>query len=140
MPNFVKLSELVDDDFIVIKSWGFKFKKWDDASKKMLVSDTYQEGYRKTYNLETSKGSLDLGSGQLANMLESVFRNGQADIINKCFKVKSNGKSGMDIRYYINPVYGTPPPVSPPAPQEVKEDVVAEVDPSKEINLDDIPL
>ncbi len=102
--KFTKLSELVDNTFTVEKIYGYKFKQWDNESKKMLVSETYEKGYRKIYSVDTSEGSLDLSASQLGQMLESVFKNGASELTGRTFLVKSNGKTGMDIRYYINPV------------------------------------
>lgn len=102
--KFTKLSDLVGETFKVEKAYGYKFKKWDSESGRMLVSDTYEKDYRKIYSVETDKGLLDLGAGQLGNLLEGVYRNGVADITGRTFQVRSNGKTGMDIRYYLNPV------------------------------------
>lgn len=122
--DFVKLSELVDSEFTVEKVWGFKYKMWDQANHKMLVSDDYEKGYRKVYQVDTNKGKLDLGAGQLGNLLEAVFFQGVADLNGKTFAVKSNGKSGIDIRYYFNPVK--------------KKDPVAEVDGNEDVDLNDL--
>jgi hypothetical protein len=100
--TFTKLSALVDDTFTVLKSDGYTFKKWDNEQRKMLTSDQWQEGYKKTYTLETDKGILDVGSGQLGNLLEAVFYNGEAKMIGTTYEVKSNGKTGMEIRYFFN--------------------------------------
>jgi len=107
--TYTKLSNLVDQDFTITKAGGYQFKKWDDQAKRMLVEERYVEGYRKLYTIDTDKGRMDLGSGQLANLLEAVYKNGQADINGKTFHVKSNGKSGMDIRYYFNAVQAPKP-------------------------------
>lgn len=104
MNDFVKLSTLIDSEFTVEKVLGYKFKRWDNAQQKMLVSDTYEKGYSKKYQVITDKGQLDLGSGQLGNCLEAVMHGGKADMIGVTYAVKSNGKQGMDIRYYLNPV------------------------------------
>lgn len=103
-PQYTKLSALVDKQFIVDKAYGYTWKKYDPESKRMLISDKWEEGYRKVYTLETSEGKLDVGSGQLASLLEAVYDKGKADIVNRTFNVKSNGKTGMDIRYYFNAV------------------------------------
>ena len=106
--KYTKLSALVNDNFRVDKVWGYKFKMWADG--QMLVSDTYKDGYRKVYEVDTSKGKLDLGTGQIGSLLEAVFKNGVADLNNQTFSVKSNGKTGMDIRYYFNKVTTSPLP------------------------------
>lgn len=83
---------------------AFQYKMWDNEAKRMLTSPSYEQGYRKLYPVVTDKGQLDMGPGQLGNLLEAVFTNGRADLINRTFAVKSNGKSGIDIRYFFNPV------------------------------------
>jgi hypothetical protein len=128
--TYTKLSNLVDQDFTITKAGGYQFKKWDDASKRMLVEERYVEGYRKLYTIDTDKGRMDLGSGQLANLLEAVYKNGQADINGKTFHVKSNGKTGMDIRYYFNAIKKQEQAVEN-APDDFGQD---------NINLDDIPF
>ena len=102
--KFAKLSELVGSTFKIEKVWGYKWKKWDNEASKMLVSETYQEGFSKKYDVDTDKGKLDLGTGQLGSLLEAVFYQGVADLNGKTFAVKSNGKTGMDIRYYFSVV------------------------------------
>lgn len=100
--QYTKLGALVGRNFTVKDVKDPKYKKWDTQSGKMVVSDTWQEGYRKLYSVETDRGIMDLGSGQLASLLEATFKNGKADIVGQTFHVKSNGKSGIDIRYYFN--------------------------------------
>lgn len=102
--KFVKLGQLVDDTFTITHARGYTWKKWDNENSKMLMSDEWQEGYQKKYQLDTDKGTLDLGSGQLASLLEAVYKDGKADINGRTFKVKSNGKQGLDIRYYFSAV------------------------------------
>lgn len=100
--NFVKLSETTN--FTIEKVWGYKFKKWDEQNKKMLVSDSWMEGYSKRWDIDTDKGKLDLSNQQFAQILTSCFDNKSqiSSIAGKTFTVKTNGKSGMDIRYFIN--------------------------------------
>jgi len=100
--SYVKLSELVDKDFTVLSVKGFTFKRWNNEERKMEVSDEWKEGFSKKYMVETDKGMLDMGTGQLASLLEAVFYNGVADINGQRFKVKSNGETGMSIRYFFN--------------------------------------
>lgn len=108
MNDYTKLKDLVGSTFEVLEVQKYLWKKWDDQEKKMLTSDLYVEGYRKVYPVLTNKGRVDMGSGQLGNLLEAVFYQGKADLINKTFEVKSNGKQGMDIRYYFNLLAGSP--------------------------------
>jgi len=127
--KYTKLSELVDDTFTVEKAYGFTWKKWDAESKRMLTSERYEQGFRKIYSIVTDKGQLDVGPGQLSSLLEAVYRNGQADINGRTFAVKSNGKTGMDIRYFFNAVKEEP--------KKVVDEVFNTDEP---INLEDIPF
>lgn len=133
MADYIKLGQLVDDQFTVEKVWGYQFQKWDDVEKKMLRSDTYEQGYRKVYNLDTNKGKLTLGSGQVGNLLEAVLKDGVADLNGKTFSVKSNGKTDKDIRYFFNVARDA-------APQPAKESVPTDVPEQDELDLSQIPF
>ncbi len=118
MADFTKLSDLVNNYFTVEKVWGYKFKRWNNETKKMEVSDTWQKDYQKKWDIDTDKGKLDLSQSQLANLLESVCKNGTSNIIGRTFSVKSNGKTGMDIRYFFNVSGEAPKPVDVPEPPD----------------------
>jgi hypothetical protein len=140
MSDYTKLSNLVDDQFVVNKVFGYKYKVWDNEQRKMLMSETWVKGYRKMYTLETDKGTLDLSASQMGNLLESVTKDGRADINGRAFSVKSNGKSGMDIRYFLNAMKDAPPkaPVAKEADGwEQFDGLVPEEEP---INMEDIPF
>lgn len=131
--KYTKLSALVDDTFTVEKAWGYQWKMWDNESKRMLVSEKYEQGYRKIYSLDTDKGKLDVSAGQIGQLLEGVYKNGEADLNGRTFKVKSNGKTGMDIRYFLNATQDAPK-------QTNKPDVIQEVDDNEEVDLSSIPF
>lgn len=114
MSEYIKLSGLVDSQFTINKVFGYRYKMWDNEQRKMLISETWVKDYRKMYTLETDKGTLDLSASQMGNLLESITKDGRADINGRSFSVKSNGKSGMDIRYYLNAIKDTQAPVAPP--------------------------
>lgn len=119
--KFVKLSELVNSTMTITKVWPPKWKVWDQLNKKMLVSEIPEKGYRKLYGVETDKGKLDLGSGQIGSLLEAVFDDGRADLNGVTFKVKSNGKQGMEIRYFFDAV-GEEEVLNIPDPIDIPED------------------
>jgi|GEM_PF-3890784 len=98
--KYVKLSEV--ESFTIQKFWGYKWKKWDNDEHKMLVSDKYEQGYKKTYQVDTNEGKMDLSAGQVGSLLEACVKDGVSDLNNKTFSVKTNGKTGMEIRYYLN--------------------------------------
>jgi len=107
MDKFVKLGDLVDKKFTVIKNNGYKWKRWNKESNKMETSDTYQpfnEGWTKKYSVTTNKGIIDFGEMQLGKILANALKGNTADLGNLIVEVKSNGKTGMDIRYFFNVV------------------------------------
>ena len=134
--EYTKLSKLVDQDFTITKAGGYQFKKWDNENRRMLVEEKWTEGYRKLYTIDTDKGRMDLGAGQLGNLLEAVYKNGVADINGVTFHVKSNGKTGMDIRYFFNVVRDTKPVIKDTYPPVADNPVVD----NEPIDLDDIPF
>lgn len=140
--SFVKLSELVNDRFTVIRVWGYKWKMWDTNTNKMLTSDKYEQGYQKKWDVDTNRGKLDLSSGQIGTLLEAVLRNGVADLNGATFEVKSNGKTGMDIRYFFNVVRAPQPEPQQNTPQTRVEAPQSHEAPQDDqsIDLDSIPF
>jgi predicted SPOUT superfamily RNA methylase MTH1 len=128
--EYTSLKKLVGQDFTVEKVWGYKWKKWDNVAKVMMTSDTYVAEHSKKYDVDTNKGKMDISASQLGSMLEGVQENGVSDLIGKTFHVKSNGKDGMEIRYFINPVRDAQPQTKP----------VQNTPDEEPINLDDIPF
>lgn len=137
MSEFIKMKDLVGNQFTVQKVVKYSFKMWDTVSNTMRVSDTYVADHRKVYTVETDKGVLDISATQFGSMLEGVSRDGRSDIVHQTFSVKSNGKTGIDIRYWINPVRD-----APVAPKPVSDPNIDEVFgvPEEPISLDDIPF
>lgn len=102
MSEYTKLKDLVGSTFTV-KSVGVPaYKMWSEGEKRFVTSVTPQEGFRKVYPTDTDKGKLDLGSGQIGSLLETTLEDGKAELTGKTFKVASNGKSGIDIRYFFD--------------------------------------
>lgn len=118
MADFTKLSALIDQEITIQSVPSVWWKQWDATNNKMLVSDHFEKGYRKLWQVVTDKGQLDLGSGQMGNLLEGVMHAGKSDIVGCTFSVKSNGKTGLDIRYYLNPVKTAEPVVVDDLPPE----------------------
>lgn len=102
--QYTTLSKLVNDTFIITGCKGWTWKKWDNENKKMLLSMNWAEGYRKMFTFITSKGQLDLSEGQVGQILARAFNNKElsAKLSGAEVAVKSNGKTGMDIRYFLS--------------------------------------
>ena len=100
--EFVKLGSLVNSQFTVTKAEGYVWKMYDPQQGKFLTSESWQEGYQKRYKVETDKGILELSQSQMSQLLEAVVVQGKADVNGETYNVKSNGKTGKDIRYFLN--------------------------------------
>ena len=130
--NYNKLSNLVDQEITINNVGKWTYKKWDAVNSKMLTSEKYQEDFRKVYTVDTDQGIIDISSSQMGQMLEGVSIDGASDINRKTFKVKSNGKTGKEIRYFINPVFNSDT-------VKVEHTTTEQAQPSKEIE-DDLPF
>jgi len=117
--SYLKLTDGVT--FTVKEAGTYQWKKWDSANSKMLTSDTYQDGFSKKYAITTDKGTLDASSDQLRQMLEGGYSNGTSNIIGLTYSVKTNGKTGIEIRYYINPIREVK--TQPVADTELRDDL-----------------
>lgn len=100
--TFTKLSELVGSSFTVKEAKGYTWKSWDPVAKRMLISEQYAPDYKKVYTVDTDKGRLDLSASQLGILLELAYNKGTSNITGRTFFVKSNDKTGMEIRYFFN--------------------------------------
>ena len=101
--KYTKLSEV--GEFTYINYVNHAFKKWDTEQKKMLSVQRPEAGYSLKYTVKTDKGLLDLSESQLSTMLGKVFNRidrERSDLRNAKFAVKTNGKTGMELRYFFN--------------------------------------
>lgn len=137
--EYTRLNKLIGEDFTVKEVQGYKWKMWLEAEGRMTVSSTYLEGHSKKWQVLTDKGLLDISDYQFGSMLAGVFDNGSANPIGKTFNVKSNGKQGKEVRYYINPVWDKKPDIDraagkvEPVGEIINNEVTQE-------SLDDIPF
>lgn len=114
----------------------FFWEAWDNANKRFEVSpqpvpatNSGDLRFAKKWLIKTKTGTLKLSQAQIADCLEKCLqKTGTANLIGKSFRVKTNGKTGMEIRYWFNPMR------EPEAP-------VAEVQTSQELQgLDEVPF
>lgn len=111
--KYIKMSDLVDQEFQVQSVGLYKYVAWDNEAKKFKTEDSWFQGASKKYPVTTNLGIVDMSATQVGNMLEGVMHAGQSDINGITFRVKSNGKTGMEIRYWISPVRGADKPAQP---------------------------
>jgi hypothetical protein len=52
---YTKLSALVKDSFIPTEYKGMSYKKYNPETKKMEISNEYQEGFKKVFTFDTNK-------------------------------------------------------------------------------------
>jgi hypothetical protein len=101
--KYVKLSALVDSEFTINKVNGYKYQAWDAQNNRMISEDDWFKDSKKVYAVDTDKGQLNLSESQLGTIFVKIQHAGQSDVNGCTVAVKSNGKSGIDIRYYLNP-------------------------------------
>ena len=106
--KYLKMSDLVNADFTVKRINNYKFVAWDAATNKYVTDDKWFKGAQKKYPVETNLGTVDMGANHIGSMFEITQMNGQANIIGVSYHLKSNGKTGIEIRYFVNPAKGQP--------------------------------
>lgn len=128
--KYLKLGDMDGQTFTVTKAWGYQWKKYDEVSRRMLVSESYEQGYQKRYGIDTSDGKLEVSEPQLKSMLSSVYKDGVSNINGATFKVKKVvGQNGIP-NYYFNPV----------KKEVAKEDTVHPFEDSEPADLSEIPF
>lgn len=101
MKPFKKISEV--KSFTIEKIVKVYFERWNEQEGKYEKSDVYQQGFSQKYLIETFDSLLPLSKDQLQQCLIACLNlDGTANIIGKSFSVKTNGKTGKEIRYWIN--------------------------------------
>lgn len=98
---------------------NFYWEAWDNANKKFEVSpqpvpSTHSGDLRfaKKWLIKTKTGTLKLSQMQMGDCLEKCLqKTGSATLLNKSFRVKTNGKTGMEVRYWFNPMRESELPV-----------------------------
>lgn len=133
--KYTKLGNLVNDTFTIEKVWGYDWKAWDAQAGKMKSDKQYFDGARKVYGVDTNKGKLDLSEAQLGKLYCLVGRDGQANLNNRMFRVTSNGKAGIDIRYYFAAIEDKQTPRQSNNKTESLEDVLLSRDEEEGIQI-----
>ena len=103
--KFFKASELVNSQFRLVSVEGATYSKWDEYEKKFIKSDVPHQGYSRKWklNIKTVKedGMLEASDNIMSQILLEAFDKG-VEPIGQIIHLKSNGKEGMEIRYYAN--------------------------------------
>lgn len=127
--EWLKLSSLSGEEIIIKKVVKKFYRMWDVGSNKYITQDSPGKGFSKMYVVEIDKGMLSISGSQYGAMLEGcadVRIKGVADVNNAKFRVATNNKQGMEIRYYFNF-------------QGYDEDVI-QIPEDGEMNSEDIPF
>ena len=102
MSNFIKLKDLDGEVMKIEVVYPPQWIRWDAENKKMERSDTPKKDFRKNWNVVTDKGTVGISEWQMKDLLSLAEYQGKVDLIGKSFRVKTNGETGMEIRYYFN--------------------------------------
>lgn len=118
--GFVKLKDITE--FTINSCEGKVYKRWDTVLKKMETSDVWAKDYKLTYTFNTDKGLLDLSQSQLGQLLSMTYNpvTGEARVNGKTFTVKTNGQSGMEIRYFFGMKNQQAAPVQPKTEEQAR--------------------
>lgn len=125
--QFKKLSEI--QTIKPVKFIKKFYSRWDEELKKYENVDVPTKGYSAKYIFECEDFLVSLSSSQFGQMLEACWMEDCSIPVGKIFRVNTNGKTGIEIRYYINLDYQTvtdeiskreeqPIPSEPPLPAE----------------------
>jgi len=102
---YLKLMDLVERQFKFKCVKGYHYQCWVESEKKFLKSDTPQKGYTRKWQIEvaTKEGinTVDVSDDFLSKVLLDAFAKG-CGIENQIIYLKTNGKTGMEIRYFPN--------------------------------------
>lgn len=100
---YIRLSQLDRKTFTVKKYLGRHWQKYNEAEKRYEKSDSPQQGFSERFKFETDKGELEVSRANVGDMCAAVLnQEGQANLLEKTFSVKTNGKEGKEIRYWLN--------------------------------------
>ena len=96
------------------------YQKYDEVNKKFVKSPTWSEGMSPVYLFGLKDGQqIELSRATLSQCLVSAFDYSKG-LLECNFVVKTNGKAGKEVRYFINQVKSEKPSYPDPvAGQEV---------------------
>ena len=110
MKQWIKLADT--KQFTVVKLVKKQYQRWNNDTKQYERSEEPQKGFSPTYMFEMEEGMMSLSQSQVGQMLVGVMRDGIADINKRTFEVQTNHKTGIEIRYFINPTMAKEAPVT----------------------------
>lgn len=100
--KWINTKDLIGTTFHVNDVAKRQFRMWDDSEGKYSFSDTPKKGYSPFWKLTLDDGDWSASGGQYSQLLLACEDGGMADVLGKTFSCESNGKSGMEIRYFFN--------------------------------------
>jgi hypothetical protein len=103
--SFKKLSDLTDKQFRLNSVIGYHYQCWNEVEKKFVKSDSPQKGFSRKWQIEITdkdgKNTVDVSDDFLSKVLLDAFSK-KCGIENQIIYLKTNGKTGMEIRYFPN--------------------------------------
>jgi hypothetical protein len=116
-----KYKKLTETPVLKVNKFIKKFyQAWDQVNNKSLKSDVWQDGYKAKFLFEGDDFLIDLSQDNVNQMLGACLKpDGTSSVLEKSFEVKTNGKTGMEIRYYFNLMKDKPKQVKEITPEEI---------------------
>lgn len=102
--KYVNTKDLVGEvfsiDSVAQKNWRF----WNPAQEKFEYSQVPKKGHAPFWRVETNKGTWSASAAQYSQVLLAAESEGMSDVLDKKFHCQSNGKDGIDVRYFFDHV------------------------------------
>jgi hypothetical protein len=100
--SYVNTKDLVGKDFHIVAVAPRQYRTWDAVEGKFKYSDTPKKGYQAFWKITLDNGTWSASGGQYSQILLAAESEGMSDVMDKDFNCQSNGKTGMDVRYFMN--------------------------------------
>lgn len=108
--EYIKLADLSGYRFKVLEMQGYLWKRFNEETKKYETSDKAEPGYQKKYTVlikSDFKGTpedykVEMSASQVGTMLEQCLVGENASIKDTYWNLKTNGKTGIEVRYWFN--------------------------------------
>jgi len=98
--QYVNTKDLVGKSFHIQDVSPRQFRMWSE--NKFVYSDTPKKSYQAFWKITLDQGSWSASGGQYSQILLAAEKEGMSDVLDKTFYCESNGKTGMDIRYFFD--------------------------------------
>lgn len=99
--SFLKLKDV--NEFTVANISAPYWVSWDTSNAKYNRYKVPTEGAQQKWDVITpNRDRIPISRDQFGQMLIATANGTEASVKDKAYSVKTNGKEGMEIRYFLN--------------------------------------